>query len=62
MSSSVEIQHNVRDIYGARHWVTCRNVKENEMPLLDGKMEELRKMVANPNDLRVVRIMEEVIA
>ena len=62
MTTRIEIQNNVRDIFGNRHWVCAGLVQEGEVPLLDGKIAELRRLVANPNNLRVVRITEEVIA
>ena len=62
MASRIELQHNVRDIFGAPHWVCAELVQDREAPLIDEKIAYLRQFVANPNNLRVVRITEEVIA
>lgn len=62
MTTRIEIQHNVGDIFGTPHWVCAELVQEREAPLVDEKIAYLRQFVANPNSLRVVRITEEVIA
>jgi len=63
MTIRIEIQHNIRDILGGRHWVRVESVNEDEpVGIFCERVEKLQKLVANPNDIRAVRITEEVIA
>ena len=64
MTTRIEIQQNVRDVFGNRHWVTATLMAEDEIPLLllQERIKSLREFLPNPNDIRAVRITEEVIA
>ena len=62
MKIRIEIQQHLRDVWGNRRWITAKVVAENEIQFINEQIKILRGLVAHPNDIRAVRITEEVIA
>ena len=62
MKTRIEIQQHLRDVWGNRHWVVVKVVAENGIQFIDEQVKIVRGLVGNPNDIRAVRITEEVLA